>query len=315
MTIIIPVYGMYCDGCETVIEVALRQVPGIESAEASFKAGQVVVEYDPERAQKEQIERAIELVGYQVSRTNWRNYALFAFGAAVFIVLSFLKPGHMLTGIAGRNELNYGLIFAVGLITGLHCAGMCGGVLLSVMPAGVSGFARLARPVLLYNLGRVLSYTLAGILLGGLGAVFALSGPIKLAIMIASAVFMVLMGLNMAGVPVLRGLMLHVPASWRLRLQGCGPLSFGLVTGLFPCGPLQIVQLYAMSTGSAFAGGSAMLVFALGTIPAMLPVGFLSGVLLQGHSKSLLRLNGVLIIMLGLLLANRGLSRLGFGLF
>ncbi|MDR3588030.1 MAG: sulfite exporter TauE/SafE family protein [Negativicutes bacterium] len=306
----ISVYGMYCSGCETVIEMALRRISGVEEVRADFTAGQVVVEYDPEKAQPEDIEHAVELAGYRVSKPNWRKYGLFAVLAAVMIILSFSKPGHMTTHFFNQNDLNYGLIFAVGLITGLHCVGMCGGLAVSVMPAGGGGLAGVTRPALLYNLGRVVSYTLTGVLLGALGSAFVLSSPIKTAVMIASALLMVLMGLNMAGIPVLRWTMLHVPAAWCLRLRSCRPLSFGLVTGFFPCGPLQIMQLYAVTTGSAFAGGIAMLVFSLGTIPAMLPVGLLFGALLQGHSRSLLRLNGLFIVVLGVLLAGRGLSHL-----
>lgn len=311
----IRVYGMYCIGCETVIETAIRQVPGVYFAKASFADGIVTVEYTPGLAQIQDLDQAIVTAGYGVTSKNWRKYALFAFIASIVIASSFFKPGQLLIGMLKQNEVTYGLIFLVGLITGIHCIGMCGGLMLSAMTQENPVLATSLKPATLYNAGRVLSYTLVGALLGGLGSIIAFSIQAKIAIMIISAILMVLIGLNMAGITILRGLMLHIPASWRLKVKNCGPLSFGLVTGLFPCGPLQMLQLFALSTGSAFAGGMSMFVFSLGTIPAMLSIGLLSGVMQQGYAQPLMRLNGVLIIVLGFLLANRGLSQLGIGLF
>lgn len=308
----IPVYGMYCNGCERVIETALQQVPGVLFAKANFASTEVTVEYDPELTDTKSFDRAIEMAGYGVTKKDWRKYALFAFIASIIIASNLFKPGKLLMDLLQQNEVTYGLIFLVGLITGLHCIGMCAGLMLSVMAQETAASVKSA---LLYNLGRVLSYTLVGVLLGGLGSIIAFSAQTKIAIMITSAVLMILMGLNMAGITVLKGLMLHVPASWCLKLKSSGPLSLGLVTGLFPCGPLQMMQVFALNTGNAFAGGMVMLVFSLGTILAMLPIGLLSGVLQQSYAKPLIRLNSILIIVLGILLANRGLSRLGIGLF
>ena len=88
----------------------------------------------------------------------------------------------------------------------------------------------------------------------------------------------------------------------------------GLFNGFMPCGPLQTMQVFALGTGSPVKGASAMFVFSIGTVPLMLTFGALSGLLSKGYTKKILKLSGVMIIVLGLIMGNRGLSILGVNL-
>jgi plastocyanin domain-containing protein len=81
-----------------------------------------------------------------------------------------------------------------------------------------------------------------------------------------------------------------------------------------PCGPLQTMQLYALGTGSAAKGALSMFMFALGTVPLMLTFGAISGLLSKGYTKKLLKFSGILVIVLGLIMGNRGLALAGVNL-
>ena len=86
-----------------------------------------------------------------------------------------------------------------------------------------------------------------------------------------------------------------------------------MLNGLMPCGPLQTMQLYALGTGSAVSGALSMFLFSLGTVPLMLVFGAISGFLSKGYTKQILKFSGFLVIILGVIMGNRGLALAGVG--
>ena len=92
-----------------------------------------------------------------------------------------------------------------------------------------------------------------------------------------------------------------------------GPFVVGLLTGLMPCGPLQAMQLYALTTGDFFRGAVSMGIFSLGTIPMMFGFGAFISTIGRKHAAKMMKFSGVLIIVLGFLMFNRGLVNFGYG--
>jgi len=97
---------------------------------------------------------------------------------------------------------------------------------------------------------------------------------------------------------------------------GCGPVVVGFLNGLMPCGPLQAMQLYALSTGSPIRGGISMFFFCAGTIPLMFALGAassaLSSVKGQVFSRRVMQAGAVLVAALGLVMFSSGWSLSGF---
>ncbi|HHW12957.1 MAG TPA: heavy metal transporter [Firmicutes bacterium] len=222
-----------------------------------------------------------------------------------------------------NQSMGYGLLLLTGLVTSLHCIAMCGGLNLSqcVTARGEDGrqsqFERL-RPSLLYNGGRVLSYTVLGGLVGALGSVISFSGPAKGMVAIIAGGFMVILGLNMLDLfPWLRKLSPRLPRLFGKQIAGqpgkYGPLYVGLLNGLMPCGPLQAMQLYALGTGSFTAGALSMLVFSIGTVPLMFSFGAVSSMLSRRFTRKMMQGSALLIVMLGLVMTTRGLALSGLG--
>ena len=85
-----------------------------------------------------------------------------------------------------------------------------------------------------------------------------------------AGVFMVIMGLNMLDIsPWLKEDILRIPAELRVKISDRkreGPFYVGLLNGLMPCGPLQAMQIYALSTGDPVKGALSMMIFSLGTV-------------------------------------------------
>jgi len=205
-------------------------------------------------------------------------------------------------------------VFLVGLLGGLHCAGMCGGIV-AVMGVGrqrtgeggpapaaaatgatarrtipIAAFVRSpALPVLLgYNLGRILSYSIAGALAGAIGSTAVLMRnvlPVQQMAFVAVNLVLIAMGLYLTGVlrsvaaleVAGRGLwrVLGPRASRLLSADRFAPaLAAGMVWGWVPCGMVYGVLIAALATGSALDGASLMLAVGLGTLPNLLALGW-----------------------------------------
>ncbi|MEO5343397.1 MAG: sulfite exporter TauE/SafE family protein [Gammaproteobacteria bacterium SHHR-1] len=210
--------------------------------------------------------------------------------------------------------------FTVGLLSGLHCVGMCGGIMgaltFGLPPQVRQNSRRLLLFLLAYNLGRLISYGLAGALFGVFGAgLFDLlepwlgqGWPQRLA-----ALVMVIIGLYLAGLlPQLIGLeRLGLPL-WRYLSPIAGRLMpvqrlpvallYGLIWGWLPCGLVYAMLVIAAGQGSPLNGGILMLMFGLGTLPTVMLTGVLAGKLQDWARRARLRLlAGLSLTAFGLL--------------
>lgn len=326
------VEGMSCSSCEARIEKALLAIPGVSGAKASQRGGYVVFEceegFDPAELAKAAV-AAIEKAGYSVrDRRDASTPVALGIGlvlAAAYILASSAGLFNALPKVDA--SIGYGMLFVVGLLTSLHCVAMCGGISLSqsvAAPRSASSLGSLERlkPGLLYNGGRVISYTIIGGIVGALGSAFSFSPTAKGAIAGAAGLFMLYLGLKMLGlVPALPKLPRSLPGAIGSRLGGVrraaagrGPFAVGLLNGLMPCGPLQTMQLYALGTGSAIAGAFSMFVFSLGTVPLMLGFGIAASLLPKRALPVMVKASAVLVMFLGVVTFSRAASIAGIAL-
>jgi len=200
----------------------------------------------------------------------------------------------------------------LGLFGGLHCIGMCGGISASL--SGALPQPGKVRAQLAYNLGRILSYAVAGAIAGGLGlSILALLGPLGItALRVLAGLFLVAAGLYLSGwwmgmarVEQLGSKAWRHIAPFAKRL---GPLdrpwklvALGSIWGWLPCGLVYAALAGAIAAGGAFEGARWMLCFGLGTLPVMLTGGALSTALMAAINRQGLRwAAGALVIGFGL---------------
>lgn len=205
-----------------------------------------------------------------------------------------------------------GSALILGLLGGAHCLGMCGGLmgaLTLAIPPEQRG--RRLRLLLAYNLGRILSYACAGLLLGLAGWAVA-SSPAALGLRVVAALLLIAMGLYLAGwwsgltrIEALgRGLWRHIqPIASRLLPVSSLPraLLLGALWGWLPCGLVYSTLLWAASQGNAGYSAALMLAFGVGTWPVLLATGLAAervNILLKRRSVRVA--GGVLVMLFGI---------------
>lgn len=202
------------------------------------------------------------------------------------------------------SSISYGMLFFIGIFTSIHCISMCGAIniIATKSKKGV-------KNIILYNFGRVLSYTILGGIAGLIGSVFKFSEILSGIIILLAAIIMLIMSLSMLGICNLKNITL-----FKNKIHSRNSFVIGLLNGLMPCGPLQAMQLYALSTSNFIYGALSMLLFGLGTVPLMFFSSFIFNNL-KGKKKILLnKISAVLIFILSLGMIFRGISTLGFNI-
>lgn len=135
-----------------------------------------------------------------------------------------------------------------------------------------------------------------------------------------AGIFMVIMGINMLDMfPWLRKLNPGMPKVFADKINSekhrrKSPLIVGLLNGLMPCGPLQAMQIYALSTGNPLKGALSMLLFSMGTVPLMFGLGALSSALSKKFARKIMTTGAVLVVVLGLSMFSQGWNLSGFTL-
>ena len=318
------VSGMYCPHCEILVQRAVKDLDGLTDIQADYRRGILSAQWDRDRLPEAVVAERVAEAGYELRMQNptisfgqrfLRIVGLVA-ALAILFVLVVLTPLQALFDSfpLARIGMSLGALFVVGLLTSVHCIAMCGGINLVQSSGAARAKQKVSLANLQYNLGRLLSYTTVGALVGALGSVFQLSIRAQAAIQIAAAVFMLLMAFSFLDIDGLRGWIPTLPSGLRSRLMkygGHSSFSIGLLNGLMPCGPLQAMQIYALSTGSWWMGALSMLCFCLGTIPLMLGFGLVSGSLNLRFAKPVRIASGILILVIGMMMLGNGLRLSG----
>ena len=202
--------------------------------------------------------------------------------------------------------------FLLGLVGSLHCAGMCGPLALALPPAGnASSTYLLGR--LAYNLGRVITYCMLGLVFGLIGESLMLAGLQRWASIVLGVTLLV-------GLFASRKLAMARPftavVAWLKNHMGTllrqrsfhSLLTLGLLNGLLPCGLVYVAYAGAATTGGLFAGALYMAAFGLGTVPMMLALSLTGKLIPISFRLKLLKAVPVAVGVLGALLILRGLS-------
>jgi sulfite exporter TauE/SafE/copper chaperone CopZ len=336
------VADMTCVNCERRIETELKEMPGVNDVKASFSDGGVRVTYDADITDTGTIEKIIEELGYRIAKGEkqrgifdniLRFVGIVSVLCGLYVILDRLELLNIFYDFPeAKVGMGYGMIFMVGLFTSVHCIGMCGGINLSLSMSGSKPSSSISRDLpkypgenavrlavlragFLYNLGRIVSYTLIGGFVGMLGAAVSPTRNVSGAIQLVAGIFMIIMGLNMLNVfPWLRRFSIHMPKSFTEKIRAGwkkGPFYVGILNGFMPCGPLQAMQLYALSTGSFVRGALSMFMFSAGTMPLMFGLSALSSILSKKFTRGIMTAGAALVILMGVAMFGNGINTTG----
>lgn len=330
---VLNVQDMTCSSCELKIENTLKKLEGVTEVKVSLSEAKVYITYDENIIKIDQIINTIEKLGYptskqgkKVKKINGKDSnelkvdQLIGIGIIILALYIIIKHTIGFNFIPEINQsMGYGILFIVGVLTSLHCVAMCGGINLSqCMSYTHSNDNKMSKlkPSLLYNTGRVISYTIIGGIVGAIGSVVSFSGMAKGLVAVIAGMFMIIMGINMLNLfPGLRKFNIRMPKFIGQKLFSGntkhGSFYIGLLNGFMPCGPLQSMQLYALGTGSFVKGAASMFFFSLGTVPLMFGLGAISSILSSKMTSRLMKFSAALVVILGIGMIGQGLSLSG----
>ncbi|MDD3452799.1 MAG: sulfite exporter TauE/SafE family protein [Bacilli bacterium] len=314
--IYIKIENMTCDSCKQKITSKLIKIKNIKNI--IFDKDIVQLEYVKTININEIIKNIIDLGYYtdlkMISDNKKKLLKKITFFEIFYISLIIILISLIVNKIFGFNifnvipkidsKISYSMLFITGLLTSIHCVSMCGAINL----VASSSIKRNYKKPIFYNLGRLTSYTIIGGFVGLIGGIITFNGYMRGIIIILSAIIMLIMALNMANILNLKIKFNKIKLTKKIH----NSFLIGIVNGFMPCGPLQAIQIYALSTGSLISGALSMFIFCLGTIPLMLLVGFASSFL--QNKKLFNKIAITLILILSISMFNRGLLSIGIDL-
>nr|VFK42653.1 MAG: hypothetical protein BECKTC1821E_GA0114239_102031 [Candidatus Kentron sp. TC] len=223
--------------------------------------------------------------------------------------------------------------FLAGLFGGVHCIGMCGGIV-GALSLGLPSATRkdplsAALYIVSYNVGRIFTYALAGAIMGWSGSMATeLLREYQgwLALRILAGLFMIAMGLYLGGwwfglARMERGA--NVLWRWLSPLgkrllpvrSARQALALGAVWGWLPCGLVYSILIWALAAGGWWEGALFMISFGLGTLPVLMGIGFVASTLQRFLQRSdVRRIAGAMVIGFGILTLVAGSHRPDVGL-
>jgi len=318
--------GMHCTGCADVIRQALESLPGVIRADVSYTKQIGEITFDDARVGLTELESAVIGKGYSIGK-HATGFAAKAKPWLVFLLLLSIVGGVTFWGKSQMPALmqmmtahmNHAALLGIGFLTGFHCIGMCGGFVVGYTNTGLPIWRQMLAH-LSYGFSKTLSYTSLGAGFGLLGSAIAITPQLRGALALAASLFLLLYGLRMLNVfSALRRFVLRLPAKLNRELQEKGlrtrsPWRTGLLSGLLlGCGPLQTMYVMAAGSGDPLQGATILLLFGLGTLIPLWGFGLFATLLSANAMRQLVRVSGILVIVMAVMMAQRGMLMLQRG--
>jgi len=317
--------GMYCNSCASNIEGELEGK--VNKIKVSYSKEEAEIDFDSEKISEHEIKEAVKKLGYEIqeekiqkkNKTGWIvvTVSIVLFLAVIYFTIGRnIKLPEIPIPNIGEN-VSLILLFAAGLLVGFHCISMCGGFVISYTAKNAIKGHKSFKQHLVYGGSKVASYAIIGGIFGLIGGVIAFSIKLRGYVAIFAGVFMLFYALSMFGIGFFRRFQIHPKFLTKIATKEQkgfykGPFITGLLNGLFiACGPLQAMYLYAAGTGSFFSGMTGLAAFGLGTLPVMFGFGSLTTVISHKTTKRILKISAVIVLILGVIMLNRGLTLAG----
>lgn len=207
------------------------------------------------------------------------------------------------------------IAFVMGLIGSFHCLGMCGPIAMSLPMGNRNTLSRLFGGII-YNSGRIFTYSCLGLILGFAGD-YLISPKIQSTVSITFGVLIILYILLPAGTKKFFRISPSQNLLVRLRKQlakflyiqnNSSLFGIGMLNGLLPCGMIYLALASSFLAGGPFKGSLFLLFFGLGTFPAMLAAIFFGSFLNQHIRSKLRKLVPVFLFFMAALLIVRGMN-------
>jgi len=335
--------GIHCASCAIVIERKLKKLEGVQDVRVDSYTGKIELVGAPPPSLSD-LHNAVKANGYTIlCRKKQHGFKVRAFqkntsqdylemGIILLLLLAvyqfFVTFGWVPQDFAISRNVSYGILFVIGLTASVSsCMATAGGLLVG-MTAAVSEQqtpsprVQKIKTSCFFNIGRVVSYTIFGALIGALGSTLTLSPQVGGIVTIVASVVMLLLGVQLLNLfpwtqflqPRMPQLLVHGLYDFSQKRSNTASFLVGAATFFLPCGFTQALQFYVLSQRSAVSGALTMLVFSLGTLPASLSLSGLASVFTGTTQRYVMKGAGVLVLVIGLVSLNSGLRITGISL-
>ncbi len=324
--------GMHCPSCNILVEDKFNEVKNIRGVKADFRNQTAEVTYKG-HLDTRALNDTIKQHGYVIADPSsileeQESFSSRLFqSSAIFIILLivffFAQELELLPSFGASAGLSLTVVFILGLVASTStCMATSGALFLSTIGKIKSEGTSLREnivPALSFNIGRIVSYGFFGFILGFLGKSVAQNFQLGPFFMAFIALSMILIGLDMMKLFSFNKLF-NFGFSKNLfqklekaLIKNPKKTSFllGAITYLLPCGFTQSVQLYAIGQADPVKSSIIMMIFALGTTPALLAIGLASSFTKSSYYPLFAKTMGVLIFMIGLSYVSNTLSLYG----
>lgn len=205
---------------------------------------------------------------------------------------------------------------SLGFLGSFHCIGMCGPIAMA-LPIGKAGITKRLFLILTYNLGRILTYSVLGLIFGLIGQGFFIGGYQQLVSITIGSILLISVVLPANFTRQFRltsfanRLLHNIKSSLGKLFLKTGHRSFlliGILNGLLPCGLVYIGIAGAVATGNSLNGALFMALFGAGTVPVMLGMPFFGNLISMPFRNNIRRTVPLLVGTMAVLLILRGLN-------
>lgn len=322
-----------------MLERELKKLPGVRKVTASHGAGEVSIavndgvvlapgDLDRAMAKHGGYTFSLPSAHRETSQHNASGAPSTRIGGAIVLVVALYLLAKWTGILTYSPEVGSGAslsaVFVIGLVAAVSsCTAVVGGLIAAFSSSYAkahanASFAAKMTPHLVFNVGRLVGFAGFGALIGLLGQSLALSTTMNGVLVVVVAVLMILLGIQL--MDVLPSSYAPRPPKWlshRIHTLSESdkpwvPGVLGALTFFLPCGFTQSVQLFALTTGSPTQAALTMLVFALGTAPALLGIGAATASMKGIGLKRMTKIVGAMVIVLGLANVRNGAALLGF---
>ena len=312
------VKGMHCHSCDVLVKKKFSEVKNIKEVKPHFVNQSVEVLYTG-NLDKELLNQKINQYGYSVGVTRIQEYAeplsqrlgeAGVIAVILFIAYFMAQQIGIVPSFNVAGNLSLTAAFILGLVASTStCMATSGALFLATVGKlnnQVGSVRQNIVPAISFNAGRVLSYGAFGFIAGMIGKT-AVSLQLGSFLTLFVSIMMVLVGLdmlkifsitNLFGQSVTKGLFEKLENKLSSDPKRTA-FFLGAITYLLPCGFTMSVQLYALGLGNPVQSALMMMIFALGTVPALMAIGFASSFTKSSFYPFFVKIMGVLVFMIG----------------
>lgn len=319
--------------CETLISDELQELNGVDSVTVCHKKQEAEVTHSEGFSEKD-AHAIVKKLGYQVgddvqllktTKKQWFISLLIVVGLYLAFK-GFSSLGLFDWLLIDPTNITYGVAFLIGIVASMStCLAIVGAVIISFAAKYKSKgtfYEANIKPHLMFHVGRLVTFFILGGLLGIIGSWVNFSGQFMGVFTVLIAIVLAWLGLNILGVvPSLSTIGIRMPkgmtSHWSNLKKSDHPLApiiLGGFTFFLPCGFTQSMQLFAVSSGSFWAGGWTLFLFALGTVPILLTLGGAASRFSHDKSVVFKKVIGFIVILFALYTLSSGLAIAGFSL-